>query len=55
MLNKQHQVAVLLDNEDSASEGGIFDSLSSGGDDFDFDEVIASGALGTLQGQRFET
>ena len=28
--------------------------MSSGGDDFDFDEVIASGALGTLQGQRFE-
>ena len=48
------QVAVLLESEDSGSEGGIFDSLSSGGDDFDFDEVIASGALGTLQGQRFE-
>ena len=35
-------------------EGGIFDSLSSGGDDFNFDEVIASGALGTLQSQRLK-
>jgi len=47
------QVAVLIENDDGGSDGGLLDSLGSGGDDFDFDEVLATGALGTLKSDRF--
>ena len=48
------QVAVLLDSGDSDGEGGLLDSLGSGGEDFDFEAALSTGALGSLKTDRFK-
>ena len=47
------QVAVMIGGDDGEGDNSFLDSFSTGGDDFDFDGVMATGALGTLKSARF--
>jgi hypothetical protein len=47
------QVAVMIGSDDGGVDESFLDSFSSGGDDFDFDAVMATGALGSLKGSEF--
>ncbi|MEL0099395.1 MAG: hypothetical protein VW907_07565, partial [Opitutae bacterium] len=50
---KVEQLAVLIESGDSESGTSLLDSLASG-TDVDFEEVLATGALGSLQNERFQ-
>ena len=47
------QVAVMIGTDDGGVDESFLDSFSSGGDDFDFDSVMATGALGSLKSSEF--
>ena len=52
-VEKVEQLAVLIDSEDAGSGSSSLDTLASG-EDVDFEEVLATGALGSLQNERFQ-
>ena len=52
-VEKVEQLAVLIESEDAGSGSSLLDTLASG-EDVDFEEVLATGALGTLQNERFQ-